>query len=345
MLAMMHVLIRDGLTDEPWIAAHTTGFAELVDHVADWTPATRRRGVRARRRPDRTAGHRLRHDPTGSDPRPDRCRAPPQRGDVLPLAGRAAGARRRLAVPRWRTVAECRHLSGRADRRQGADPARPPRRPPTALAEHEPARRHPHRRHPRPAGPRHRRVERQSRRGGPQRRGDPSGTATRRPVHRRPRAVPHRHGPLRRHRPAGDDADRAGRRRRRVGPPVARLERQGDRATRARRAATPSCSAGSPGRWATPSRRCSTTTPRCSPRRSAAPSTSTNCGRPAGSASPTPTTVGRSAMASSRRHPARSSWSASALRRARPAGAADLCRRAGRARTAIPISLPPTPCS
>ncbi|MET0911618.1 MAG: molybdopterin-dependent oxidoreductase [Ilumatobacteraceae bacterium] len=37
-LAMMHVLIRDGLTDEPWIAAHTTGYAELVDHVADWTP-------------------------------------------------------------------------------------------------------------------------------------------------------------------------------------------------------------------------------------------------------------------------------------------------------------------
>ena len=38
MLAMMHVLIRDGLIDQPWIDAHTTGFAELHDHVADWTP-------------------------------------------------------------------------------------------------------------------------------------------------------------------------------------------------------------------------------------------------------------------------------------------------------------------
>jgi anaerobic selenocysteine-containing dehydrogenase len=38
MLAMMHVLIRDGLTDDRWIAAHTSGFAELTDHVAEWTP-------------------------------------------------------------------------------------------------------------------------------------------------------------------------------------------------------------------------------------------------------------------------------------------------------------------
>lgn len=38
MLAMMHVLIRDGLTDDAWIAAHTEGFDELRDAVADWTP-------------------------------------------------------------------------------------------------------------------------------------------------------------------------------------------------------------------------------------------------------------------------------------------------------------------
>jgi anaerobic selenocysteine-containing dehydrogenase len=38
MLAMIHVLIRDGLTDDPWIAEHTLGFAELADHVAAWTP-------------------------------------------------------------------------------------------------------------------------------------------------------------------------------------------------------------------------------------------------------------------------------------------------------------------
>ncbi len=38
MLAMMHVIIRDGLTDEDWIAAHTSGFEELRAAVADWTP-------------------------------------------------------------------------------------------------------------------------------------------------------------------------------------------------------------------------------------------------------------------------------------------------------------------
>ena len=38
MLAMMHVLVRDRLTDDPWIAAHTLGFAELAEHVAEWTP-------------------------------------------------------------------------------------------------------------------------------------------------------------------------------------------------------------------------------------------------------------------------------------------------------------------
>ena len=39
MLAMMHVLIRDGLVDRPWVDEHTIGFAELADHVSDWTPA------------------------------------------------------------------------------------------------------------------------------------------------------------------------------------------------------------------------------------------------------------------------------------------------------------------
>ena len=37
-LGMLHVLIRDGLVDHDYIAAHTTGFDELAAHVADWTP-------------------------------------------------------------------------------------------------------------------------------------------------------------------------------------------------------------------------------------------------------------------------------------------------------------------
>jgi anaerobic selenocysteine-containing dehydrogenase len=39
MLAMMHVIIRDGLTDADWIADHTIGFDELRDAVADWSPS------------------------------------------------------------------------------------------------------------------------------------------------------------------------------------------------------------------------------------------------------------------------------------------------------------------
>ncbi len=38
MLAVMHVLIRDGLVDHGWVAAHTLGFDDLATHVADWTP-------------------------------------------------------------------------------------------------------------------------------------------------------------------------------------------------------------------------------------------------------------------------------------------------------------------
>lgn len=38
MLAMMHVLVRDGLVDEDYIARHTIGFEDLARHVADWTP-------------------------------------------------------------------------------------------------------------------------------------------------------------------------------------------------------------------------------------------------------------------------------------------------------------------
>ena len=44
MLAMMHVIIRDGLTDDAWIGEHTEGYDELRGAVADWTP-TRAAGV------------------------------------------------------------------------------------------------------------------------------------------------------------------------------------------------------------------------------------------------------------------------------------------------------------
>ena len=110
MLAMIHVLIRDGLTDDPWIADHTLGFAELADHVAAWTPRARRISVWARGVADRATGRRLRDDPPRSDPHTDRRRAPPQRGDVPPHAGRAPRPHRRLAAT---AAAACRAVSAR----------------------------------------------------------------------------------------------------------------------------------------------------------------------------------------------------------------------------------------
>ena len=37
-LGMLHVLVRDDLVDHDYVGRHTTGFAELAAHVADWTP-------------------------------------------------------------------------------------------------------------------------------------------------------------------------------------------------------------------------------------------------------------------------------------------------------------------
>src|SRR5690606_29399883 len=49
MLAMTHVIVRDGLVDRDWVDEHTLGFDELAAHVADWTPARAapERGVHA----------------------------------------------------------------------------------------------------------------------------------------------------------------------------------------------------------------------------------------------------------------------------------------------------------
>jgi anaerobic selenocysteine-containing dehydrogenase len=38
LLAMMHVLVRDGLVDQDYVDEHTVGFPALADHVGDWTP-------------------------------------------------------------------------------------------------------------------------------------------------------------------------------------------------------------------------------------------------------------------------------------------------------------------
>jgi len=38
LMAMLHVIVRDSLTDTEFIAAHTTGFEETAESVAPWTP-------------------------------------------------------------------------------------------------------------------------------------------------------------------------------------------------------------------------------------------------------------------------------------------------------------------
>ena len=70
--------------------------------------------VRARGSPSRATGDRFRHDPPGGHPHADRCRAPSQRGDVPPHAGRAACPRRRLAAT---AAAACRAASARTTTR------------------------------------------------------------------------------------------------------------------------------------------------------------------------------------------------------------------------------------
>ena len=37
-LAMMHVIIRDGLVDQPWVDAYTDGFVDLAERAAQWPP-------------------------------------------------------------------------------------------------------------------------------------------------------------------------------------------------------------------------------------------------------------------------------------------------------------------
>jgi anaerobic selenocysteine-containing dehydrogenase len=39
MLAMVHILIRDGLVDDDYVAQHTTGITELAAHASEWTPS------------------------------------------------------------------------------------------------------------------------------------------------------------------------------------------------------------------------------------------------------------------------------------------------------------------
>ncbi len=164
MLAMMHVLVRDGLVDRTWVDAHTVGFDELAAHVADWTPRAGSRDLRRRRRPSSSA---LAHD----------------YGTIRPAAIRTliGAEHHENGAMFYRTLAVLPALVGAWQDRGGGLPAasartttrsstRPPLSRPDLLAgrtprahQHEPPRRGAHRPGARPAG----------------RRRSSSGTATR----------------------------------------------------------------------------------------------------------------------------------------------------------------------
>ena len=111
MLAMMHVLIRDGLVDHEWVArAHRRLRRPRRARRRVDARARAREVVRPRRRRHRDAGHAVRHHPPGRDPHARRRRAPRARGDVLPHAHLPARARRRVARPGRRLRAQRRRV-------------------------------------------------------------------------------------------------------------------------------------------------------------------------------------------------------------------------------------------
>ena len=130
MLAMAHVLIRDGLVDRPWVDEHVLGFAELAAHVADWTPerAAAICGL------DATVIEDLAGDYGTVRPAAIRTLIGAEHHENGAMFFRTLavlpGARRRLAGPGRRAVQERRLVPGRADRRRRAHPARPRRTDP-----------------------------------------------------------------------------------------------------------------------------------------------------------------------------------------------------------------------
>ena len=127
MLAMMHVIIREGLTNDTWIAEHTLGFEELRLAADDWTPerAAAVTGV------DADVITRLAIDYATTRPagiRTDhRRRTPRERRDVLPHARVPAGPDRSLGRTRRWDRQERRVLQRCARRRHRVVPSRHPR--------------------------------------------------------------------------------------------------------------------------------------------------------------------------------------------------------------------------
>ena len=231
-LGMMRAVVDAGLHDEDWCRAHTDGYDELLERLAEH-PVERcaemcgvaggddrpgRARVRDRRSP-RCCGSASAPSATWA-PRSPTARSPacprsPARGatrgggcSYIPTA--TAGGRRARARSSARTCgrARCARSTCPSSATALTDPELDP--PVKALVcwNSNPA------------------VDRARPGAGA------GGAAPRGPVHRRARAVHDRHGRARRRRAARDDAARAPRRGLLLGPPLRDLQRAGDRAAR-----------------------------------------------------------------------------------------------------------------
>ena len=229
MLAIMHVLIRDGLTDKQWIADHTLGFEQLALHVDEWTPerAAATCGVAAadierlaemygtiRPAVIRTLIGAEHHENGAMFFRTLSCLP----AIVGAWRDRGGGLARSVGV--WSGSI----VDGKALERPDLLGDRQPRWVNMSRLGRDPDRDH----QSCDQGPDG--VGLQSLGDHAEQREDPCRGAARRPVHGRARAVHHRYRALRRHRAAGDDPDRIDGPRDAVGPPLGELERGGDRA-------------------------------------------------------------------------------------------------------------------
>ncbi len=236
MLAMMHVIIRDGLTNDAWIADHTSGFDELRDAVADWTPerAAAATGVDAaiieqlavdyatvRPVGIRTLIGAEHHENGAMFHRTLAC-LPALTGAWAQRGGGIAKSVGSYSEGLIDGLALMRPDLERADGRREPRTLNMSRLGEILTAPHAGEN----------SGPGVHaadQLELQSVGHRSPSRTDPPRDGTRRPVHRRPRTVPHRHRPIRRHRAACHHPDRERRRRVPVGSPLDRLERCSDR--------------------------------------------------------------------------------------------------------------------
>ena len=230
-LGMMHVIVRDGLHDEDYVARHTVGFDQLHPRLSEYPPDASGEHHRAAAGGDRGTSARLRHHAARGHPPADRHGAPQPRGHGLShhclsprSCGRLAGTRRRSALHHW------------APAHAWAEPARggdaSARRPVHPLDQHGPARARAHRSGVGPAHPGVIRLQQQSRRHRSEPEPRAQGSATRGFVLGGGRAVHDRHRAPRGLCPPGHYAGGASRSVLVLGPCLPHAERAGYRTAR-----------------------------------------------------------------------------------------------------------------